>query len=297
SWYSTSLGLSIYNKWLFSEKHMNFAYPLFVSTLHMFIQFGLAGLCVTFVWPSMKPTRIPSKEDYFLKVLPCGLATGFDIGLSNSSLKVISLSFYTMVKSGAPVFVLMFAFLFGLEKPTWKLTGIIAIIVSGVLLMVGTETQFNWQGYVEVQSATILSGFRWSITQILLARASLGMNNPLATSLFLAPVMGISLLVASLCVEDVKGMAGSALFQTGPLGVAMALIFGGVLAFLMVMAEFQLISVSSVVAFSVAGVFKEVLTIAVSLAIFKDGQFTVLKVCGLVLSLGGIGYYNWVRIQ
>ncbi|KAI8828135.1 triose phosphate transporter [Chytriomyces cf. hyalinus JEL632] len=297
SWYSTSLSLSLYNKWLFSQDHMNFAYPLFTSTIHMVIQFVISGACLLFIWPSMRPTHIPTPRDYFLKVLPCGMATGLDIGLSNSSLKVISLSFYTMVKSGAPVFVLLFAFLFRLEKPTWKLTGIILIIVSGVLLMVGTETKFNLQGYLEVQTATILSGFRWSITTILLAHASLGMSNPLATSLFLSPVMAASLLVVSLSFEDLMQMGNSTLFQSGTVEVVALLGFGGVLAFLMVMAEFQLIRVSSVVAFSIAGVFKEVLTIFVSVAIFKDGEFTLLKICGLILSLGGIGLYNYVQIQ
>ncbi|KAJ3072126.1 hypothetical protein HDU98_004182, partial [Podochytrium sp. JEL0797] len=210
---------------------------------------------------------------------------------------VISLSFYTMVKSGAPVFVLLFAFLFKLEKPTYKLTGIILLICSGVLLMVGTETQFHWQGYLEVQTATILSGFRWSITQILLGRASLGMTNPLATSLFLSPVMAGSLLAASLALEDWSGIATTpVLVQGGVLRLVGLLCFGGLLAFLMVMAEFQLISVTNVVTFSVAGVFKEVLTIAVSLMVFRDGEFTALKGLGLVISLVGIGIYNYVRI-
>ncbi|KAJ3025288.1 UNVERIFIED_CONTAM: Triose-phosphate Transporter [Siphonaria sp. JEL0065] len=278
AWYSTSLGLSMYNKWLFSKDHLDFRYPLFTSTIHMVMQFLLSAM------------------DYFLKVLPCGVATGLDIGLSNSSLKTISLSFYTMVKSGAPVFVLLFAFLFRLEKPTWKLTSIILLICSGVLLMVGTETKFNLQGYLEVQIATVLSGFRWSITQILLAHASLGMTNPLATSLFLSPVMAVSLLITSLFAEDFSGLLNSPMMASNPLQLIGMLCFGGFLAFLMVMSEFQLIRVTSVVTFSVAGVFKEVLTIAISLMVFKDGEFTFLKGCGLVLSIVGIGIYNYVRI-
>ncbi|KAI9331950.1 triose-phosphate transporter family-domain-containing protein, partial [Obelidium mucronatum] len=296
AWYTTSLGLSMYNRWLFSVDHLNFAYPLFTSTIHMVMQFILSAICVTFIWPSMRPSRLPTIYDYMLKVVPCGVATGLDIGLSNSSLKVISLSFYTMVKSGAPVFVLLFAFLFQLEKPTWKLTFIILLICSGVLLMVGGETRFNLQGYIEVQSATILSGFRWSITQILLASASLGMTNPLATSLFLSPVMAAALLVASFIAEDFSLLLQSPLMVSDPVKLIAMLCFGGFLAFLMVMSEFQLIRVTSVVTFSVAGVLKEVLTIAVSLMVFRDGEFTVAKACGLVVSLFGVGLYNYVRI-
>lgn len=49
-------------------------------------------------------------------VVPNGISTGLDIGLSNYSLMLITLSFYTMCKSTTPVFLLMFAFLWGIER-------------------------------------------------------------------------------------------------------------------------------------------------------------------------------------
>jgi hypothetical protein len=45
-----------------------------------------------------------------------GVSTGLDIGLSNYSLMLITLSFYTMCKSTTPVFLLMFAFIWGIER-------------------------------------------------------------------------------------------------------------------------------------------------------------------------------------
>ena len=49
-------------------------------------------------------------------VVPNGTATGLDIGLSNFSLSLITLSFYTMCKSTTPVFLLAFCFLWGIER-------------------------------------------------------------------------------------------------------------------------------------------------------------------------------------
>lgn len=49
-------------------------------------------------------------------VVPNGVSTGLDIGLSNYSLMLITLSFYTMCKSTTPVFLLTFAFIWGIEK-------------------------------------------------------------------------------------------------------------------------------------------------------------------------------------
>ncbi|TPX71099.1 hypothetical protein SpCBS45565_g01327 [Spizellomyces sp. 'palustris'] len=298
AWYTTSLVLSLYNKWLFSEDHYNFKFPLFTTMIHMIMQFSLSGVAVAFIWPRMRPARHPAVKDYFTKVLPCGVATGMDIGLSNSSLKVISLSFYTMVKSGAPVFVLLFAFLFGLERPTWTLSGVIIVICFGVFLMVLNETEFNWAGYVEVQIATVLSGLRWALTQMLLERESMGMNNPLATNLFLAPLMALSLLIACSIIEGIPTVFQSPFFATfgSTLSILGAIFLGGSIAFLMVVSEFFLISTTSVVTFSIAGILKEIITIIAAAKVFGD-EFPANKIVGLIISISGIAGYNYMRIR
>lgn len=52
-------------------------------------------------------------------VVPNGVATGLDIGFSNYSLVYITLSFYVMCKSTTPLFLLVFAIAWGIEKPSW----------------------------------------------------------------------------------------------------------------------------------------------------------------------------------
>jgi len=105
--------LSVYNKWMFAPDHLGFPAPLFVTTIHMFIQFILAAI-LRAVWPkTFRPPYNPSRRDYgfvllkkfsvlnlslqFLrkKAIPTALATGLDIGFSNLSLKTITLSFYS----------------------------------------------------------------------------------------------------------------------------------------------------------------------------------------------------------
>ncbi|KAI8799395.1 triose-phosphate transporter family-domain-containing protein [Cladochytrium replicatum] len=303
-WYSTSLSLSLYNKWLFARDYYNFGLPLFTTFIHMSMQFALAWTAVIWLVPHMRPAKAPKWKDYVTKVLPCGMATGFDVGLSNSSLQTISLSFYTMVKSGAPVFVVLFAFLFKLEKPTFRLLAVICIIVVGVILMVVGEFKFDLVGYIQVQVATVMSGLRWALVQVLLNKESMGMNNPLATTIYLSPLMAISLLFFSLLSENY-----SPLFVTPPNSRAPALFgsfdgfihmisiitLGGVLAFVMLIVEYKLISVTSVVTFSICGIVKEILTISVSHFIFGD-NYTVTNLAGLVVSLIGLGLYNYIRI-
>ena len=102
----------------------------------MMIQFVCSAIALQWIAPSLKPPSNPSFKDVFFRILPCSFSTALDIGLSNSSLKSITLSFYTMLKSSSPVFILLFAFAFRLETPTPSLILIMLIICSGVFLMV-----------------------------------------------------------------------------------------------------------------------------------------------------------------
>jgi len=58
--------------------------------------------------------------------------------------------------------------------------------------------------------------------------------------------------------------------------------------------EFGLIQRTSVVTLSVAGIFKEVAVIFVSTIIFHD-RLTPINISGLIVTLFGIGLYNWLK--
>ncbi|ORY07123.1 TPT-domain-containing protein [Basidiobolus meristosporus CBS 931.73] len=295
--YIFSTGISLYNKWMVDKNHYNFPYPLFITSMHQVMQFVCSGLCLL-IFPALRPTIYPSKKDYTTKIVPCGVATGFDIGLSNSSLKTITLSFYTMCKSSSLAFVLMFAFMFKLERPTFSLIGIIFIISFGVLLMVTTETSFALVGFIQVMTAALLGGLRWSLTQILLKKDSMGLHNPILTIFFLAPIMWGALLLCAFYTEGLGDMLNSPFFKdfiTSSHTIC-AILLGGLMAFLMVSAEFMLISRTSVVTLSVAGIFKEVLTIFVSIVTFGD-KVTGVNIIGLCVTLFGIGLYNWLKMH
>lgn len=94
AWYSFSTLISLYNKWMFSPEHYNFPYPLFVTSTHMLVQWLLAALVLR-LFPALSTGKRPALRDWSHKVVPCGMATGLDIGLSNLSLRTITLSFYS----------------------------------------------------------------------------------------------------------------------------------------------------------------------------------------------------------
>lgn len=94
---------------MFDPKQLNFSFPLFTTAMHMLVQFALASL-VLFMIPSLRPRNAPqpnqgtqlenerplmTKMFYLTRIGPCGAATGLDIGLGNTSLKFITLTFYS----------------------------------------------------------------------------------------------------------------------------------------------------------------------------------------------------------
>ena len=70
---------------------------------------------------------------------------------------------------------------------------------------------------------------------------------------------------------------------------------GGALGFALLLAELRVVELSSGLTLSVAGIFKEVLTVACS-AIFLGDHLTLWNVGGLGLCIIGIGMYNRIRL-
>ena len=313
-----------FNKWVLSKKNVDFQFPLFFTSCHMVIQFSLASLVLYFI-PRYRPKPAESSLDepqyapvghdeasgrsqptkrplmtklfYLTRIAPCGAATGLDIGLGNMSLMFISLTFFTMCKSSVLGFVLIFAFLFRLEKPSWKLAAVIVTMTVGVVLMVAGETAFNTLGFILIMAASFSSGFRWSLTQILLLRNP-ATSNPFSSIFFLAPVMFVTLIIIAFPVEGAGNFAAG--FQRlmdvkgTPLAIII-LIFPGFLAFLMTAAEFALLKRTSVVTLSVCGIFKEVLTITTGASVFGD-ELTPINVSGLMVTIASIAAYNYMKV-
>lgn len=192
------------------------------------------------------------------KAVPTAIATGLDIGLSNFSLKSITLSFYSkyavvllplvrikfrgtaMCKSSSLIFVLLFAFLFQLETFSWRLVAVIFLIFAGVLLMVATEAEFVLQGFILVISASALGGLRWSLTQVLLKTRKMGFDNPVSTIYWLAPCMAITLGIVSVSLENWPSLFWSGFFRDAShtTKTMLLLLVPGVVAFFMVLSEF-----------------------------------------------------------
>lgn len=350
-WYTFSVTLSLYNKWMFSEGGLNFHFPVLTTSGHLFIQYLLAtGLLLAMgkfnntsgyqklrdeeavqlnrkgdeeeldeeeTEVSIQMTQDGETEEqlqtstrssrsrwawfklYLKSIVPCAVASAADIGMGNVSLRFVTLTFYTMVKSSSLAWVLLFGIIFKLEVPTRMLITIIGVMTIGVIMMVAGETHFVLLGFFLVLGAAIFSGLRWSLTQLLL-RASNGINthnDPVRTIMYISPVMGTLLFLMGGVVEGYGNVVHAELWADKGLFLSLGiLILPGVLAFCMTLSEFMLLGRTSVLALSIAGIAKELVTIT-SAALFFGDSMTLVNGLGLITTLSAIIAYNVYRYR
>ncbi|CUM68584.1 uncharacterized protein PRCAT00006311001 [Priceomyces carsonii] len=314
-WYFFSLSISIYNKWMFGNG-LNFKFPVLVTSFHQMCLMVLSTAILYFnprLQPTINGTGVEKRRDlgqfinsmkmeipaYARHIVPCALASSGDIGLSNVSFKYITLSLYTMLKSSSLMFVLLFGLIFRLEKFNWRLILIVITMSISVLMMVqrpslSDDTENTGFGIGLVLWASVTSGLRWSFTQLLLKQNAYT-NNSISTIFYLSPSMCLTLFFLGLIFEGWNNFIYAPIWQIMGVGKTLVLmIVPGILAFMMTLCEFKLLSVAQVITLSVAGIFKELLTIVVSLFIFGD-KLTFLNYMGLVLTFADILWYNYHR--
>lgn len=311
-WYFFSMSISVYNKWMFG-KGLDFKFPLFVTAFHQLCLFSLSAL-VLYFRPMLRPTvngsissfrgsLAMSPGHYLKQIFPCGLTSAGDIGLSNLSFSYVSLSLYTMLKTSSLIFVLIFGLIFRLERFNWRLIIIVVVMTGSVMMMTQRPESANDDsddhnpiGIVLVMAASAISGLRWSFTQLLLKKNDYT-KHPILTIFYISPSMIVILLVTALLFEKWSLFISLPIWEVhGVATVLGMMVVPGFLAFMMTLCEFKLLSVAQVLTLSIAGIFKELLTIMLGLILFGD-RLSVINCVGLVITFLDILWYNYYRFQ
>ena len=113
-YYFFSISLTFYNRYLF----VTYKYPLSITIFHLIVKF-LACALIRAIYNStfkMNKRLTLSWPVYVRRIVPTGIASAADIGLSNWSLQYITISLYTMSKSTVILFIFFFSVVFKLEK-------------------------------------------------------------------------------------------------------------------------------------------------------------------------------------
>ncbi|XP_074598810.1 solute carrier family 35 member C2 isoform X2 [Brevipalpus obovatus] len=294
-YYCFSIGITFYQKWFLKGFH----FPFMVVTCHMLMKFMLSALIrLILVWSSgnMRVSLACGNIANIKRLAITGAASALDIGLSNWSFEYITISLYTMAKSTCIIFILGFAIFFGLERKRFSLIIVVVLISSGLFMFTYHSTQFQLKGFMLVLSASFLGGLRWTLAQLLMQRKDVGLSNPIDMMYHVQPWMILALLPWTFFIEGLPLISGGGLsvfFETYPM---LCILIGSFLAFLMELSEYLLITHTSSLTLSIAGIFKEVFTLYLAIEYYGD-EMSTINLIGLAVCLTGISLHVYLRTK
>nr|XP_012322768.1 solute carrier family 35 member C2 isoform X3 [Aotus nancymaae] len=199
-----------------------------------------------------------------------------------------------MTKSSAVLFILIFSLIFKLEELRAALVLVVLLIAGGLFMFTYKSTQFNVEGFALVLGASFIGGIRWTLTQMLLQKAELGLQNPIDTMFHLQPLMFLGLFPLFAVFEGLHLSTSEKIFRFQDTGLLLrvlgSLFLGGILAFGLGFSEFLLVSRTSSLTLSIAGIFKEVCTLLLAAHLLGD-QISLLNWLGFALCLSGISLH------
>ena len=276
-WFTASIFIAFANKRLLSG--LDFHFPFFLTfTTNM----GVAAItwCVTRIAIFGQPP-VPQRT-YRRVVIPMALATTLDIGFSNWSLIMLSVSFHVIIKGTAPLFVMLCGMALRVERPSRRMPLAVALIVSGLSLVACDRLSLPDRplGILLGIISVTFTGLRWALTQLLVSGSLQSPNepstkertaggdkhvHPLASMLHTMPVIAVGAM--SLVLVSDERAVFSLLFQyanDGGARLEWLLLYLGLLValvFAVVLAEFHLVRLTSSLTLSIFGVLKELVTV------------------------------------
>ncbi len=297
SWYCISAVVILTSKWVLSEPLARngpvlFPFPLIITT---------CSNTITTVWAFLfsrhRNLRPPALTFSKLKhyVVPIGLVTAFDIGCSNVALRLLTVSFGTIIKSSGPVFTMLWGLVFGIEYFSGRVFLALFTISAGVgLATFGEGAEFVLKGFLLQLTATSLAGLRWALTQVLIDGHGEPMP-PLAVVLYTSPATAIFVLPFAVLLEGGPALAHlSTLPRNDMLLLGVLVLAIGTLVFILLCSEYFLVDETSSLTLSVTAVFKELLTIGGGIVLFSE-HVSLLNIVGFFTCQIGIAAYVYLR--
>jgi len=287
-WYTLSASIIFITKWLLKSNKFPWSLTFSSNVIVSVVAFLVTRL------PAYRPGPLTKKMLTRL-VLPIGACVALEIGCSNMALGILDVSFATVLKGSAPLFVMFWAIVLGLEIFTWRLLFSISMICTGIAFATLGEAEFRTLGLTLMLVSVSFSGLRWALTHSMLQGGEEMRMSPLVAMLYTAPATCVFLLPIAAVLEGRSFL--SYVLNDSMLGrLRLGLVFGviGTMVFVLLLVEYVLVRATSSLTVSVAAIFKELVTVIGGVIIFKE-HLSVLNIVGFVLCQLGILDYTYIR--
>lgn len=189
-----------------------------------------------------------------------------------------------MLKAFTPVAVLIVSYMSGLEKSSILELFIVTIICTGVAITSVGELNFSWIGFVFQAAAILFESSRLVLTNILMKQLKL---DPLSSLYYIAPVCMCFILPAHFYFEF-SLLPWETMMTTKFAGMMAA---SGAVAFSLNVAVVVLISNTSALTLTLAGIVKDLLLVFLSVSIFGS-PVTPLQYFGYGMTLFALNMHK-----
>jgi solute carrier family 35, member C2 len=316
AWWASSMSIVLLNRFLFGFMGKRFSYPVTITTAHMAVKGLLAAFAVlvsgAYSSPELSLLSCPARTRTRLSrlvdahrltgraavvfLLPLGLSTAVDVWMSNLSLKYVDVSVYTTTKSTALLFNLALSLLFGLIKRPSPLL-IIAVIglAAGVIMSSLKPAGADPVGIACALAAACCSALRWVVSERFFAREN-ARPNVLVLLALIGPIT-VGCLLPPMAVE-VADIVATRPFQSASDAEVLvgAMLGGGLLAFVLVLTELQLVALTSALTLNVIGHAKDAVVVLLSVAVFHD-DLSLLNWAGVALTIASTTAYSAIKAR
>lgn len=275
---SSSVGLIIFNKWLFTSG--GFPYPVLLTTWHMLLSTVLTQFM--FQGGLIAPTAEPINAKTFAKqILPVGVMNSVALLTGNWAYLYLSVAFFQMIKKASVMTVLVLSFLFGLKEPSWKLVGVTLLISAGVSMTIVGEIDMSLVGLILALTCMVTNSLKMVLINLLMTSKGMKLSSMQMLQYF-APACFVCNLGIFFILEMHK--VDTAAFTGSMVGVLLA---NGLVAFMLNIFTMFAIRHTSAYVMTLGGIGKDFALISFSVTFFGS-HVTSLQILGYVIALVGM---------
>ncbi|KAK9694750.1 hypothetical protein K7432_013295 [Basidiobolus ranarum] len=271
----SSVGIVLCNKFVFDKYDFKFGTAL--TVIHFLVTFLGLEVCARLGFFEKKTIRI--KEVLGLCVSFCGFVV-----LTNLSLQHNTVGFYQMAKVLTTPCIAILQTVFYQKTFSTSIKLSLAVICFGVGIASVTDVSLNWVGTFFALAGVLVT----SLYQIWIGtkQKSLGVNS-WQLLYYQAPISSLMLLCVVPIIDDLPGLMN---YSYNIQNVS-AILFTGLLAFLVNLSIFMIIGKTSPITYNVVGHFKTCLILVLGFFIFNY-PVDIINISGIIIALIGIFSYS-----
>ncbi|KAK4151319.1 triose-phosphate transporter family-domain-containing protein [Chaetomidium leptoderma] len=282
SWIFFSNLTILFNKWIIDNR----GFTVIITCWHLiFATFATQILARTTKLLDGRHTVKMTGRTYLRAIVPIGLLYSASLVCSNMVYLYLSVAFIQMLKSAAPVAVLLTSWAWGVEDPSLRRFLNILLIVAGVALASYGEIDFSMAGFLFQIGGIVFEAMRLVMIQVLLSGDTQKMD-PLVSLYYYAPVCAVMNVIIAI---------GSEANTFNPADLAKAgyglLLLNAMVAFMLNVSSVFLIGKTSGLVMCLTGILKNILLVIISVMIWHT-NISGIQFLGYGIALAGLVYYS-----